>query len=112
LERRRSPGRLSDPNFRILNHDGRLEVFYVGTDTAIYHNYQVTPNSGWNGEAALGGYAIQLTVAQNQDTRLEVFYVGTNQVIYHTYQTAPNNVDEIIKSFNLTPAKKGSPSGR
>ena len=73
------------------NQDGRLEVFYVGTNDAIYHNYQTAPNNGWSGEQALGGSAKQITVGQNQDGRLEVFYVGTNDAIYHNYQTAPNN---------------------
>jgi hypothetical protein len=72
------------------NQDGRLEVFYVGTDNRIYHNYQVTPNAGWNGEVALGGFAKQIAVAQNQDGRLEIFYVGTDNKIYHNYQVTPN----------------------
>src|SRR5262249_12951871 len=73
------------------NKDGRLEVFYVGTDNNIYHNYQVAPNGGWHGELALGGAAKQITVGSNKDGRLEVFYVGTDNNIYHNYQVAPNS---------------------
>lgn len=73
------------------NQDGRLEVFYVGTNDAIYRNYQTVPNNGWSGEMALGGSAKQIAVGQNQDGRLEIFYVGTNDAIYHNYQTAASN---------------------
>jgi hypothetical protein len=72
------------------NQDGRLEVFYVGTDNRIYHNYQLIPNGGWRGESALGGFAKQIAVGQDQDGRLEVFYVGTDGKIYHNYQLKPN----------------------
>ena len=71
------------------NLDGRLEVFYIGTDGAIYHNYQETPNGSWSGENVLGkatNQAKSLVVAQNQDGRLEVFYIGTDDTIYHNYQ--------------------------
>jgi hypothetical protein len=36
------------------NQDGRLEIFYVGTNDRIYHNWQTTPNgNNWNGEVNL-----------------------------------------------------------
>jgi ferric iron reductase protein FhuF len=73
------------------NQDGRLEIFYVGTNNKIYHNWQVKPNSDWSGESALGGSAKQITAAQNQDGRLEIFYVGTNNKIYHNWQVKPNS---------------------
>ena len=38
----------------ITNQDGRLEVFYIGTDTALYHNWQVVANDSWNGETPWG----------------------------------------------------------
>ena len=72
------------------NVDGRLEVFYVGTNGLLYHNWQVAPNGTWHGEVPLGGAALQAAVARNADGRLELFYVGTNNVIYHNWQTAPN----------------------
>jgi hypothetical protein len=73
------------------NQDGRLEVFYVGTDNRIYHNYQKSPGGAWTGEVAFGGLALQLAVAENTDGRLEVFYVGTDHLIYHNWQTSPNS---------------------
>jgi hypothetical protein len=70
--------------------DGRLEIFYVGTDNKIYHNYQTVANGGWSGESPIGGSAKQITVGSNQDGRLEIFYVGTDDKIYHNYQAVPN----------------------
>jgi hypothetical protein len=34
--------------------DGRLEVFYIGTDNVLYHTWQIVPDGGWSGEYALG----------------------------------------------------------
>lgn len=31
------------------NRDGRLEVFGIGTDHALWHDWQVTPGGGWSG---------------------------------------------------------------
>jgi hypothetical protein len=73
----------------VSNTDGRLELFYVGTDSAIYHNWQNTPGGAWHGQAPLGGSAKQLTAVANADGRLEVFYVGTNDYIFHNYQSTP-----------------------
>src|SRR5260370_391721 len=69
------------------NSNGRLEVVYVGTDDALYHNWQ-DPNGpgGWHGEMALSGFAKQVTVGQNTNGSLEVFYVGTDDAFYHNWQ--------------------------
>ena len=72
------------------NADGREELFYVGTNSALFHNWQVSPLLGWNGEQPLGGFAKQLDVASNADGRLEVFYVGDNGAIFHNAQVSPN----------------------
>ena len=46
------------------NVDGRIEVFARGTDGALWHIWQTSPNNGWCGWGSLGG-GIQgpLTVA-------------------------------------------------
>jgi len=31
------------------NQDGRLEVFGVGRDKSLWHNWQTAPNNGWSG---------------------------------------------------------------
>ncbi len=35
------------------NADGRIEVFYIGIDEVLYHNWQLVPNGKWIGENAL-----------------------------------------------------------
>jgi hypothetical protein len=65
------------------NSDGRLEIFYVGNDTHLFHNWQIKPGisdpANWFGETRFpGDSAKQVTVARNKDGRLEIFYVGTN----------------------------------
>jgi Rv2525c-like, glycoside hydrolase-like domain len=74
------------------NPDGRLEVFYVGTDNAIYHDFQTAPNGGWYGQVPFGGKAKQLAIGKHPDGRIEVFYIGTDDALYHNWQT-PQNVE-------------------
>jgi hypothetical protein len=74
----------------------RLELFYVGTDNKIYHNWQLStdPSASWNGQAVLdanGPLGKHLVVGMNADqtgklTRMEVFYIGTDNAIYHNWQ--------------------------
>ena len=37
------------------NADGRMEVFVRGTDNALWHKWQTTPNGGWSGWVSEGG---------------------------------------------------------
>ena len=57
------------------NSDGRLEVFGVGTDHAVWHNWQTVAHAGpWSGWASLGGVVTSdPSVFENSDGRLEVF---------------------------------------
>lgn len=74
------------------NQDGRLEVFVRGTDGALYHRYQVSPNGGWNKDwESLGGELLERIVAlKNQDERIALFARGKDQTLWHLYQVAPN----------------------
>ncbi len=86
------------------NQDGRLEFFYIGADSQIWHNWQLEPNGGfrgdelpagqendgWHGEEPLGDGAERLCVGENADGRLEIFYVGTDARIRHNWQVSPN----------------------
>jgi hypothetical protein len=73
------------------NADGRLEAFVRGTDNALWHCWQTTPNGNWSGWASLGGgLTSDPAVGSNADGRLEVFVKGTDNAIWHTWQTAPN----------------------
>ena len=73
------------------NADGRLELFLVGLDNQVYHNWQTSPNTDtWSGWYLLGPSAqtaTSLVVEQNANGALEVFALGTDEYIYHNYQT-------------------------
>jgi hypothetical protein len=77
-------GDMGAPPFSMLsltvatNADGRQELFGIGTDYAVYHNWQDSPNGRWSGWASLGGWASTITVGHEADGRLEVFAIGWN----------------------------------
>ena len=97
----RSKGRPSS-NVGIKSHvvgrnaDGRLEIFAVGDDNALWQKWQVAPNNGWSEWKTLGTPARdtslteQFTVGRNQDGRQEVFAVGSDGNVWQIWQTAPN----------------------
>ena len=72
------------------NKDGRLEVFGVGSDSAVYHIWQNAPSGGWSGWSGLGG-AVKgpIAVGSNSDGRLEVFVRGSDNALHHDWQVAP-----------------------
>ena len=70
--------------------DGRLELFYVGSDEHIYHNFQNSPDGLWHGSVPLGGAARSLAVGYHEDGRIELFYLGTDAALYHNYQKSQN----------------------
>ena len=74
------------------NSDGRLEVFGIGTDRALWHLWQTAPHAGpWSSWASLSGVVISYpAVALNSDGRLEVFARGTDNALWHIWQTAPH----------------------
>jgi hypothetical protein len=89
-------------NVRLTSHvvgrnaDGRLEIFAVGEDNALWQKWQVAPNDGWSEWKTLGAPARdasltdQFTVGRNQDGRQEVFAVGSDGNVWQIWQTAPN----------------------
>ncbi|MDX6693888.1 MAG: hypothetical protein QOF02_1491 [Blastocatellia bacterium] len=69
------------------NKDGRLEIFYIGMDNNIYHNWQDPKSAnGWGGQQPLTGQAKKLVAASNTDGRLELIYIGMDNNIYHNWQ--------------------------
>lgn len=76
------------------NADGRLELFYGGTDgdsvtdNKIYHRWQLTAGGAWSSDARMDGSGAKtITAARNAgDGRLEVFYSGNSKAIYHDWQ--------------------------
>lgn len=73
------------------NQNGRLVVFGIGSDRALYIQSQ-TSDTAWSGVwVKLGGsFASHVAVGQNADGRLEAFGRGTNNGLWRTNQTAVN----------------------
>jgi hypothetical protein len=78
------------------NADGRLEIFGIGDDNALWQKWQVAPNNGWSDWKTLGtpekdiSLTGQFTVGRNQDGRQEVFAVGGDGNVWQIWQIAPN----------------------
>src|SRR6266702_3205378 len=88
------------------NQDGRLEAFVIGSDQALWHIWQVSPNGTWGTWFSSGGpqhgnpTIYRPFVRKNDDGRLEVFVMietvdepfGTNAnaTLWHIWQVAPN----------------------
>src|SRR5207244_5737191 len=78
------------------NLDGRLEAFTIGSDGALWHIWQTTPNGTWSKWASLGlPKAVSITspptVEKNKDGRLEVLVSGHDGALWHIWQTVPGN---------------------
>jgi hypothetical protein len=77
--------------------DGRLEVFATGSDGALWHIWQTSPNGGWSSWLSHGGPPGTTlndlwhpVVAPNSQRRLELFAVGDDNALWHIWQIAPN----------------------
>ena len=77
--------------------DGRLEVFAVGRDGALWHIWQTSVNGGWSSWASHGappgtqvGGLRQAAIAPNSQGRLELFVLGEDKALWHIWQVAPN----------------------
>jgi len=72
------------------NADGRVELFAVGSDGFMYHQWQTVPGSApWSGWTQLSGntFVSGSGVARNADGRLEVFGVSSaDHGMWHTWQ--------------------------
>lgn len=72
------------------NADGRVQVFALGSDGAVYSQWQTT-TGGWSGWASYGGSSIrQIAAGRDAGGRLELFAVGGDQKVYTMTQFAPN----------------------
>jgi M6 family metalloprotease-like protein len=74
----------------IKNQDGRIEVFAVGADGALWHLWQTAPNGPFAAWHSLGGNVREPIAIRNQDGRIELFAVGADRALWHLWQTAPN----------------------
>ena len=74
------------------NADGRLELFMVGSDHALYQSWQLVPNGGWSGfikDAVNAGGTP--SVARNRDGRMEAFVIGSDGLVRNSWQLSPNS---------------------
>jgi probable HAF family extracellular repeat protein len=73
--------------------DGRLEVFGLGTDHALWHNVQTTPGGSWGSWSSLGGSSLSgdPSVGTDADGRLEVFVVSSDNQLWNIAQMAPGS---------------------
>jgi hypothetical protein len=74
------------------NADSRQEVFVLGGDRALYHNWETAPGAAWIGWVPLGGQSLQLPVitANGADGRLYTFVRGGDGAVYYRRQVIPN----------------------
>ena len=71
------------------NKDGRLEVFFAGTNGEVHHIWQdASREGGWSLAYSLGGKQMQglPAVQVNEDGRLEVFVWDTANQLCHAWQ--------------------------
>jgi hypothetical protein len=77
-----------------MNQDGRLEVFVIGTDHAVWHNWQSAAGRGpWSGWSSLGGYAISgpsVFSRFNGSDRVGLHVTGGDGGTWNIHQNAPN----------------------
>ena len=66
----------------IANADGRLEVFYQGTDSALWHVWQTTPNGPWSAHARIGGTISLLSLARTGSGSIVAFTRGSDSNLY------------------------------
>jgi hypothetical protein len=72
---------------------GRLELFVVGQDNALWHIWQDDQGEWSSGWQSIGGSVTGIPgVGKNPDSgaRLEVFAKGTDTALWHVWQNAPN----------------------
>jgi hypothetical protein len=78
------------------NTQGRLELFIVGSDRALWHIWQTTPSGGWSDWTSHGSPpGCQLNInspgmAAGADGRLELFLSSTDGQLWHIWQTTPS----------------------
>jgi hypothetical protein len=73
------------------NTDGRMEIFALGSDAAVWQDTQSAVNaSTWNGWSSLNGTVNAIPVCgQESDGQLEVFDTSSSGAVWHNLQTSP-----------------------
>jgi hypothetical protein len=108
--------------------DGRLDVFIVSQEAALWHIGKTAANSGWSDWVSHGspsgvsfGSDSTPVVACSADGHLELFVVGNDGRLWQMRQTAPNggwsgwrphDAPSGMKFLRLRPAVASSLDGR
>jgi hypothetical protein len=98
--------------------DGRLELFTVGNDGALWHMWQTATGNGWSGwrshdaPSGVKFQRIRPAVAPSADGCLELFVVGEDNALWHIWQTAPNHdwSEWLCRGAPPVPGLTGSPA--
>jgi hypothetical protein len=110
------PGRQPTPQVPLAlmqNQDGRLEVFTLAGDSAVWHAWQTVPGEEWTGWHTLGKPSQQVrlqstpALARNQDGRLELFAKGTDKAVWHCWQQEPGSGHWLAWSSLRSPRDHG-----
>jgi len=88
---------------------GILELFLMGSDNALWHNPQVSPDV-WSGWVSLGG-SINGIPGVGKNGRLEVFVKGTDSALWHVWQNGagPITTWSAYSSFGGQVNEQGPP---
>lgn len=112
-------GGLNSNPIAIKDSAGRLQVFVLGLDNAIYTNRENAPGSGtWSGftPITLGPNLPVIAGARNIDGRIQIFYRGSDNALWYIMQTQPGSTTWTTVSLGggLTsePAVGMNPDGR
>jgi hypothetical protein len=78
-----------------LNSEGRLELFIVGSDGAVYHLWQYAVSGGWNQWIPHGAppgvrFSPSLALETVDNGRLALFAVGSDGALYSISQIVPS----------------------
>lgn len=73
----------------VQNSDGRMEMFGIGSNTDVWHDYQNSANGGWHGwiDMANGNSIAGPAVSHDKDGRLEAFASTGSGKVWHNFQT-------------------------
>ena len=83
--------------------DGRLELFGIGSNHALWIMRQTSPDN-WTGSTwvSLGGYVKQIAVGRNLDGREEVFAIGKDNTVWALMEAAVDDAWTDSNWFQVT----------
>ena len=85
---------MGDPSV-VRDSSGRLHLFALGSDNALWHMRQNAPNGGWSAWRSLGGQfggspVVMKDRLDPHDGALHVIAQGTDGTFYESYESGPS----------------------